>query len=185
MISDESGAISISVPVGWSVASVRWFHGDEDRGPGLVGSPEPAVFAAAFDGRTGSKPAWGVPGVFVGVSRSLADDLGLRDEYARPIFGLAEWHGGTEETERGWAKHCLRGGVSSFEPLDGGSTGFVTAWRDCGSVGTLLLDLGATNNRDGDYVAQALVVMPDGDVASDAASAILDTLTIDEEALER
>lgn len=184
VVFDETKAISIAVPAGWSVASVRWYHGDEDRGPGLVASPDPDAFAAAFDGRTGSGPIWRLDGVFVGVSRSLADDLALGDRYSRAIIGLARWHGGDEETERGWNDLCLRGGASSYESDSGGPSGFVTDWHDCGGIGTLLLDVGATGH-DGGYVAQALVVMPNGDVAFDQASSILDSLSIDEAALER
>lgn len=183
VVSDASGAISISVPVGWSVASVRWYHGDDERGPALVASPDPVAFASAFDGRTGSAPRWGVDGVFVGVSRSLARELGLAD-LRHPIVALARWHGGDEETERGWNGMCLRDGASVLDSADGESSGFVTNWRDCGEVGTLLLDLGATD-REGSYVAQALVVMTEGDVGRDRAVSILESLAIDEAALER
>ncbi len=184
VVSDDTGAISIAVPKGWSVASVRWYHGDVDRGPGLVASPDPKAFAAAFDGRTGSEPTWALEGVFVGVSRALADELELGHTYSSAIVALAKWHGGAEESERGWNDRCLRGGVSSYEaPDEGGASGFFTSWQDCGGVGTLLLDLGATG-REGGYVVQALVVMPDGDVAFDRASSILDSLSIDEAALK-
>ena len=182
VVLDETKAISIAVPDGWSVASVRWYNGTEDRGPGLVASPDPVAFAAAFDGRAGSVPSWRLDGVFVGVSRSLADDLAFGNTYRRAIVGLARWHGGDEEKERGWKNHCLRGGASLYESDSGGPDGFVTDWHDCGGVGTLLLDVGATG-PEGGYVAQALAVTPSGDVALDQASSILDSLSIDEAAL--
>jgi hypothetical protein len=179
MVSDETGAISIGAPVGWSAESARWFHGDDDRGPALVVSEDPETFAAAFDGRAEADPEWGIEGVFVGVSTSLAQELELGDGYASAIFGLAKWHGGTEEAERGWNDVCLRGGASSYEAESGGASGFVTDWHDCGSVGTLLLDLGATG-REGGYVAQAIAVMPQGDSALEHAWSILTSLSIDQ-----
>jgi hypothetical protein len=182
IVSDATGVISIAVPADWSVASIRWYHGDVDRGPALVASPDPTAFAAAFDGRTGSRARWGMDGVFVGVSRSLADERNLGDTYVSAITALAKWHGGDEETERGWNDVCLRAGASTYDADDGGANGFVTTWRDCGGIGTLLLDLGATG-REGGYVAQALVVQTDGDLARDRASTILASLIVDPTAL--
>lgn len=176
-VTEDSGAISIAVPASWIALDRRWFAGDEDRGPALVASPNAAAFAEAFDGRGGNRSTWGIEGVFVGVSRSLADKLKMGDRYVTAITALAKWHGGAEETERAWAASCLRVGASVYDFDNGALGGFATRWRDCGSIGTLVLDLGATGSRGG-YVVQVIVVMPEGDAASGLASDILSSLTV-------
>ena len=160
---------------------MRWYAGTENRGPGLVASPDPEAFAASFDGQAGAT-LWDVEGVFVGLSTSLAEELELGTSIVTVLTNLARWHGGDEETERGWAGSCLRGGASSYDSANDEHTGFVTDWHDCGGIGTLVLDLGASSTSGG-YVAQAIVVLPEGDAGSDRGWEILESMELDPDAV--
>ena len=134
-ISDDTGALSMEVPVEWSdINGSGWVDNDVDLGPALSASPD-------LDGYSNT---WEVPGVFFGVS----DQLGMTpEEYLDTIT---------------FNSSCIFD--SRYDYSDGLYTGFYDLWTDCGDVGSSFVVIVA-QPEDGSYMTLVQVqVVGDADL---------------------
>ena len=77
LVTDDSGAIQVSVPTEWSdILGVPWDRGEGEIGAALTAAPDVALW----------QETWGTPGVFIGASATLGqtptemlDDLSFTD----------------------------------------------------------------------------------------------------------
>jgi serine protease Do len=136
-VSDDSGALMITVPAAWRAQPSPWrLQNGVVGNPGLRAGPDPALLGQS----------WAVGGVFLGASKELAKRLGIVGVgFSTALFRLAEWHGKLDSYE----SECKRQGASSYEKSN--YTGFVTRWTDCGGIGTTFLDLAAMP-EDGSFI---------------------------------
>lgn len=134
-IEDDSGALTMDVPVEWSDTNGgAWTENDEEIGFALSAAPDLAGFT----------DTWEVPGVFFGVS----DQLGLSPE---------EYLDSTTFNDS-----CTYDSRSEY--ADGVYTGFYDLWTDCGDVGSSLVVI-AAQPEDASYLAVVQVqVVGDADL---------------------
>jgi serine protease Do len=116
VVSDESGQLSMEVPVEWSdVNGAQWTVDDQPVGTALSAAP-------SLDDFYGT---WTTPGVFFGASRTLLDsfdEAGLLDDTS--FEGTCEYDG-------------------RYEYADALYTGLYDVWLNCDGTGTTFLVLTA------------------------------------------
>lgn len=102
-ITDDSGTIQVEVPSHWDdVATGGWMRDGEEVGPALSASVDRQAWLAG----------WETPGVFIGVTGTMA-----------PSEALGEYQG-----------DCVKGRSEPYELA--GLAGFAEWWSDCGPVGS-------------------------------------------------
>jgi hypothetical protein len=162
LATDGTKALDLVAPRSWRVLDRPWkLPSGEPLGPGVLVSPD------AVHWRT----SWAIPGVFVGASRQLAEELRLPDvRLGEALDRTAKWLSTTD-----WSQHCRYEGVSLystpdeniitlFEPGSGVSHfsvwGFVRRWENCGNIQTTLLEVVAIPNN-GSYVLNLQITIAD------------------------
>lgn len=134
-ISDDTGTLTMEVPVEWSdVNGSAWVQNDEEIGPALAASTD-------LDGFSNT---WEVPGVFFGVSDQLTMTI---EEYLDSID---------------FSESCTYDSRSDYS--DGFYTGFYDLWTNCGDAGSSFVVI-ASRPEDGSYLALVQVqVVGDADL---------------------
>lgn len=134
-ISDDTGTLTMDVPVEWSdINGSAWTQDDEEIGPGLSASPD-------LDGFSNT---WEVPGAFFGVSEQITMTV---EEYLDSLT---------------FNESCTYDSRSEY--ADGVYTGFYDLWIDCGDAGSSFVVI-AARPEDGSYMALVQVqVVGDADL---------------------
>jgi serine protease Do len=145
-ISDDSGTISMSVPVEWSdVSGVPWVEDGVELGVSLLASPD----------LQGWYETWGVPGVFFGASKTLigeVDEAGLLDR-------------------NDFTADCVYDDRYDYQdPL---YTGLFDVWADCGGQGSVLVVVAAVPDDRSFIMLLQVIAITDADF--DALDTIIDT----------
>ena len=136
-ISDDTGALILDVPVGWSdVDGSAWDFEGETIGLSVVAAPSVADFYNS----------WNTPGVFFGATDQFEVTVGeLLDAFE-------------------FSSDCTYGERTAYE--DSAYSGQYDVWLNCGGTDTLLVVLAATP-ADGSYHTLVMVqVVSDADLAA-------------------
>lgn len=134
-ISDDTGTLSMEVPVEWSdINGSAWVQDDQELGPGLSASPDLAGFS----------DTWETPGVFFGVTEQF--DMTIEEYLDTYDF----------------SDSCTFDSRSDYS--DGLYTGQYDLWTDCGDAGSSFV-LIAAQPEDGSFLALVQVqVVGDADL---------------------
>lgn len=148
-VTDDSGAITMSVPSDWGdVDGSAWLDGDSEVGPGIIATPDMERW----------NNGWDVPGIFFGASASLRSDY--------DVNGLLDAFDFTDT--------CTYDSRYDYEdPL---YTGAYDLYVDCGGESNTFVVLVA-EPEDGAYIMLLqVVVISDADAA--ALDQILNTFQV-------
>lgn len=128
-VTDDPMTVEVSVPDEWRVEPMNWVVDGIGRvGTGLIASSDPDVWSGEF-------PAGRLSGVFLARSDSLAASLDLDDvRTGLAMDRLREWARTFD-----WRPTCRLDGVEVFTKFF--YYGFLRTWRDCGSIGTDLVEV--------------------------------------------
>lgn len=134
-VSDDSGALMMDVPTGWSDVDGRaWELEGETIGLSLIAAPNINDFYNS----------WGTPGVFFGATDQF-------DVTVNELLDIFDFSG-----------DCSYSGRTEYD--DGAYSGNYDVWLDCGGTGTLLVVL-AAEPADGSYQTLVMVqVVSDADL---------------------
>jgi serine protease Do len=134
-ISDDTGTLTMDVPVEWSdINGSAWTQDDVEIGPALSAAPD-------LDGFSNT---WETPGVFFGVSDQLTMTV---EEYLDSLD---------------FSESCTYDSRSEY--ADGVYTGFYDLWTNCGDAGSSFVVI-AAKPEDGSYMALVQVqVVGDADL---------------------
>jgi len=153
-ITDDSGSITVSVPIEWAdIDGGMWdgfplFESAVGAGPGLAASPDMAAFDAG----------WDVPGVFIMATTELPGSI---DDYL-DTFGAA--YGAT----------CVYDARYDYD--DGMYQGAFDRYDDCGGIGTTMILIVARPPDQSFTVAVDLQLLTQADL--DAADEIIATFQV-------
>ncbi|NCC32816.1 MAG: serine protease [Chloroflexia bacterium] len=150
-ITDVNELLIVEVPTSWSdVSSGTWnFAGRQmERSVGLTAAPDIDAFINTWDS----------PGVFIGASQQLAQEMSVTDLLDQNSF----------------SQSCTYEGRDSYS--DGLYTGFFDTWTNCGGTDTVLLVV-AFEPEDGSFLGLVQVqVVTEADL--EALDRILDTFIV-------
>ncbi|MEI2690510.1 MAG: hypothetical protein V9H69_12730 [Anaerolineae bacterium] len=134
-ISDDTGTLSMEVPVEWSDTNgSAWVQDDQEIGPALSASPDLAGFSGT----------WDTPGAFFGVTEQF--DMTIEEYLDSYDF----------------SDSCTFDSRSDYS--DGLYTGQYDLWTDCGDAGSSFI-LIAAQPEDGSFLAVVQVqVVGDADL---------------------
>ncbi len=152
VVTDDSGLISVSVPVEWSdVLGLAWNADlatgvEEEIGPAINAAPDINAWHAT----------WGTPGVFIGAS---------------PLFTTT-----VEETLNlfDFSSSCILDGRYEYD--DGVYTGLYDFYTDCGDEGSLFLNVVAEPADQSWQASIQIIAITDADLA--AADEIFATFVV-------
>ena len=142
VITDDSGLISVSVPVEWTdVLGLAW-HSDavtgtvEEIGPALSAAPDLEAWNAS----------WGTPGVFIGASALFTTSV---EETLDTFF---------------FGESCVLEGRYDYD--DGVYTGLYDFYTDCGDEGSLFFNVIAQPADQSWLASIQIVALSDADLAA-------------------
>lgn len=134
-ITDDSGQIELRVPVGWvDVETSGWVEQGELIGPGLNAAPDVDAWRAE----------WGIPGVFIGASRAIA-------ETPESLLDNKRWDG-----------FCLYEGRDDYD--DGLYVGRYDLYYDCGDELSVFLVIAAELPGDDFLIVVEIVIVTEDDL---------------------
>ncbi|MBP1465302.1 serine protease [Candidatus Chloroploca sp. M-50] len=150
-ITDANELLIVEVPTSWSdVSSGTWnFAGRElERSVGMTAAPNIDAFINTWDS----------PGVFIGASQQLAQEMNVTDLLDQNAF----------------SQSCTYEGRDDYS--DGLYTGFFDTWTNCGGTDTVLIVVGF-EPEDGSFLGLVQVqVVTEADL--EALDRILDTFIV-------
>ncbi|WP_129671659.1 S1C family serine protease [Candidatus Chloroploca sp. Khr17] len=150
-ITDANELLIVEVPTSWSdVSSGTWnFAGRElERSVGMTAAPDIDAFINTWDS----------PGVFIGASQQLAQEMSVTDLLDQNSF----------------SQSCAYEGREDYS--DGLYTGFFDTWTNCGGTDTVLIVV-AFEPEDGSFLGLVQVqVVTEADL--EALDRILDTFIV-------
>jgi serine protease Do len=152
--SDDTNSLSVEIPVAWSDTSFgTWLDGDQEVEGGIALSAAPSL--SEFS------ESWTTPGMFLGASRPLAQQIGATELLDANSFNDSCTYGGREEYSDALYK------------------GLYDIWKECGGTDTVFLVV-AFAPEDNAFLGMVQVqVVTEADL--EALDRILDTFVVKED----
>ncbi|MCG8347202.1 MAG: trypsin-like peptidase domain-containing protein [Chloroflexales bacterium] len=152
--SDDTNSLSVEIPSAWSDTSFgTWLDSDQEVEGGIALSAAPSL--------SGFLESWTTPGMFLGASRPLAQQIGAAELLDNNNF----------------SDSCTYDGRQEYS--DSLYTGLYDVWKDCGGTETVFLVV-AFAPQDNSFLGLVEVqVVTDADL--EALDHILDTFVVKED----